>query len=110
MNKERQAETEVQQSDAAELLPSAPLAAIPLLSAALSTEERKWYDRIKLHILSSKREYYCSWWLRLDYEDVEKDLSTTKINYWLTKLVKKRYLNKKTAKTHTQYSLTEIVA
>ncbi|MDC6668280.1 hypothetical protein OEZ84_26455, partial [Leclercia adecarboxylata] len=47
----------------------------PMLPAALSTEERKWYDRIKLHILSSKREYYCSWWLRLDYEDVEKDLS-----------------------------------
>ena len=47
---------------------------------------------------------------RREPEDVERDLSTTKINYWLTKLVKKGYLNKKTAKTHTQYSLTDIVA
>ncbi len=77
---------------------------------ALSSDERKWYQRIKLKILASNREYYCSWWLRLDYESVEENLTTGKVNYWLTKLVKKGYLTKKASKLYTIYSLTDVVA
>lgn len=47
------------------------------------------------------------WWLRLDYD--EENLTMSKINYWLTKLVKKGLLMKKTAKSHTQYFLTDVV-
>jgi len=78
-----------------------------MLSAALSTEEQKWYDRAKTKILSSEHGYYCSWWLRLDYD--EENLTTSKINYWLTKLVKKGLLTKKTAKSHTLYFLTDVI-
>lgn len=81
-----------------------------MLSAALSAEEKKWYDRVKEKIASSDYGYYCSWWLRLDYEDSEPNLTTSKINYWLTKLVKKGLLTKKTAKSHTQYSLIDIAS
>ena len=73
----------------------------------LSIQERKWYDRFKLHISKSKGDYYCSWWLRLDYEEEEAGLTTAKVNYWLTKLVNKGYLTKKAARTYTSYSLAD---
>lgn len=40
-NKELQAETTAQQSDAAELLPSAPLAANPVLAVRCSTSSKQ---------------------------------------------------------------------
>ena len=55
-NKELQAETEVQQSKNAELLPSAPLVANPVLPAVLRlTLKKKWYDMI---LSGEKKEEY----------------------------------------------------
>lgn len=73
----------------------------------LSAKELEWYSRLKLQILQNKLDYYCSWWLRLNYEEDEIGLTTAKINYWLTKLVDKGYLTKKANKSHTSYSLTD---
>jgi hypothetical protein len=75
----------------------------------LSEQELKWYDRFKLQITASKKEYYCSWWLRLDYESQDEGLTTSKVNYWLNKLVKKGYLAKKSEHTHTSYWLLKTI-
>lgn len=109
MNKnELQVGTTAEQRTTAESGTSVSLEQNGLLSA-LSPEESKWYERIKNKLFLSKRDYYCSWWLRCDYEDEEKKLTTTKINYWLTKLVKKGYLTKRSEKSYTAYYLTDAV-
>lgn len=108
-NKELSVGTNDEQRITVDISTLAIVEASPMLSAALSSEEQKWYERLRDKILESKRHYYCSWWLRLDYENTEPNVTTSKINYWLSKLVKKGLLTKKVAKTHTQYSLTDVV-
>ena len=71
----------------------------------LSANEQKWYDRLKKAIEEEKSPNYCSWWLRIDYEKIEPNITTSKINYWLTKCVKKGYLKKNAFKSFTNYSL-----
>ena len=59
MNNELQAETEAQQSTTAELLPSAPLAANPMLAAALSVKMQKVL--VTYFNSYNKANLFCQW-------------------------------------------------
>jgi len=74
---------------------------------AMSEQEQKWYDRLVKRMAEQKTNYYNSWWLRLDYELEEKGVTTAKINYWLTKLVKKGLLTKSKSSNCTRYMQVE---
>lgn len=60
------------------------------------------YDLVVTKIKESKNGYYFSWWIRLDFDD---KYSTTKINYELSKAVKKGLLVSKSMKYGVEYRL-----
>ena len=60
------------------------------------------FDLVISKIKDSKNGYYLSWWIRLDFED---KYSTTKINYELSKAVKKGLLVSKSMKYGVEYRL-----
>ena len=60
------------------------------------------FDLVVTKIKESKHGYYLSWWLRLDFDD---KYSTTKINYELSKAVKKGILVSKSMKYGVEYRL-----
>lgn len=64
--------------------------------------EQLWYERAKAAIIKNGG-FYLSWWLRLDYKS--ENITTTKINYWLNKSVKKGILRKDACKYFTKYYL-----
>ncbi len=69
----------------------------------LSVLEKLWLERFKKYMTDYKYEYACSWWLRLEYET--ENITTTKINYILSKLVTKGILKKETTRSYTKFSL-----
>lgn len=60
------------------------------------------FDLVVSKIKESKHGYYLSWWIRLDFDD---KYSTTKINYELSKAVKKGLLVSKSMKYGVEYRL-----
>ncbi len=60
------------------------------------------FDLVVTKIKESKHGYYLSWWLRLDFDD---KYNTTKINYELSKAVKKGMLVSKSMKYGVEYRL-----
>ena len=60
------------------------------------------FDLVVSKIKESKHGYYLSWWIRLDFDD---KYSTTKINYELSKAVKKGLLLSKSTKYGVEYRL-----
>ena len=69
----------------------------------LSEIENKWLDRLKKYEVEHKYGYVCSWWLRLEYEHEGEGITTTKINYILSKLVAKGILKKETTRSYTKF-------
>jgi hypothetical protein len=69
----------------------------------LSSIETLWLNRLKKYLVDYKCDYVCSWWLRLEYEN--ESISTPKINYILSKLVKKGILKKETTRSYTKFSI-----
>jgi hypothetical protein len=61
------------------------------------------FDLVVTKIKESKHGYYLSWWIRLDFDG---KYSTTKINYELSKAVKKGLLVSKSMKYGVEYRLT----
>ena len=60
------------------------------------------FDLVVSKIKESKNGYYLSWWIRLDFDD---KYSTTKINYELSKAVKKNLLVSKSMKYGVEYRI-----
>lgn len=60
------------------------------------------FDLVVTKIKESKHGYYLSWWIRLDFDD---KYSTTKINYELSKAVKKGMLLSKSMKYGVEYRI-----
>ena len=69
----------------------------------LSEIEAKWLDRLKKYEAEHRYGYVCSWWLRLEYEHEGEGITTTKINYILSKLVAKGILKKETTRSYTKF-------
>ena len=76
-----------------------PAIAKPMLGEV----EVLWLERLQKYLSDYKYDYVCSWWLRLEYE--HENITTTKINYILSKLVAKGILKKETTRSYTKFSL-----
>lgn len=68
-------------------------------------KEQLWLQRLKDYKEKNNEEGVCSWWLRLAYVNVEHEATTSQINYYLDKSVKKGILRKETTKSYTKYYL-----
>ncbi|MCL1692040.1 hypothetical protein CMU85_18150 [Elizabethkingia anophelis] len=68
-------------------------------------KEQLWLQRLKDYKEKNNEEGVCSWWLRLQYENDESPATTSQINYYLDKSVKKGILRKETTKSYTKYYL-----
>ncbi|MCT4228702.1 hypothetical protein HZP39_04210 [Elizabethkingia anophelis] len=68
-------------------------------------KEHLWLQRLKDYKEKNNEEGVCSWRLRLQYENDEFPASTSQINYYLDKSVKKGILKKETTKSYTKYYL-----
>ncbi|GEM_PF-3397129 len=72
-------------------------------NAMLGDVESLWLKRFKKYCSDYEYDYVCSWWLRLEYE--HEGITTSKINYILSKLVAKGILKKETTRSYTKFSL-----
>jgi len=71
----------------------------------MENKENLWLQRFKDYLKTYKDEYGIpSWWLRLEHEH-EDNSTTTMINYYLDKSVKKGLLEKETTKSYSKYFL-----
>ena len=70
------------------------------MEAQLSEIETKWLDRLRKYE-NKHNGYVCSWWLRLEYEN--EGITTSQINYILSKLVAKGILKKVTSRSYTKF-------
>ncbi|ATL45440.1 hypothetical protein CQS02_20110 [Elizabethkingia miricola] len=68
-------------------------------------KEQLWLQRLKDYKEKNKEVGVCSWWLRLKHENDEHPATTSQINYYLHKSVKKGILRKETTKSYTKYYL-----
>ncbi|AQX00459.1 hypothetical protein [Elizabethkingia anophelis] len=68
-------------------------------------KEQLWLQRLKDYKEKNNEEGVCSWWLRLAYENDEFPATTSQINYYLDKSVKKWILRKESTKSYTKYYL-----
>ena len=65
--------------------------------------EHIWLERVKKYMITHEYDFVCSWWLRIEYSS--ENITTTKINNILTKLVNKGILKKETTRSYTKFSL-----
>jgi len=72
-------------------------------NAMLGEVELLWLDRLKKYMFDYKKDCVCSWWLRIEYK--KEGLTTSKINYILSKLVSKGILRKETTSSYTNFFL-----
>ena len=70
-----------------------------LLSTALSSSEKIWFGRFVTHCRKNGRRYAVTWHMRLELSG----FTTARINYALSKLVKKGLLKKETNKYCTKF-------
>ena len=99
LNKERQAETEVDSDKMLIDISSAQMPQNPMLSAALSYSEKFWFGRFIVHCRKNERRYAVTWHMRLELTG----FTTAQINYGLSKLVKKGLLKKEANKYCTKF-------
>lgn len=73
----------------------------------LNHKESIWYYRVKKYIEDYQEDsnYVCSWWLRIEHENDSNPLSTSQINYILSKVAEKGWLTKETTKSYTKFTL-----
>lgn len=103
-NRNSSAETAADSSKQPIVTTSADIEASPMLGdVVLSEIEQKWFDRLKMYLQAHEYDYACSWWLRLEYKN--EGITTTKINYVLSKLAAKGILKKETTRSYTKFSL-----
>jgi len=69
--------------------------------------EEIWLNRLKVYAEQHNCDGVCSWWLRIEYEDLEKNVTTSKINYYLQKSVAKGLLRMEKTRSYTKYYITE---
>jgi hypothetical protein len=73
----------------AEQTTNAAIAGNAVLPAALSDDEKKWFNIFEKYCKQTERRYVITWHMRIDL-----GISTQKINYHLSKLAVKGWLKK----------------